>query len=59
MSEENKNEKKRGYGPNDNFVGNTYSSIDMLLEEGSRARMKQRAEKIKNAPILVIPSNIK
>jgi hypothetical protein len=59
MSEENKNEKKRGYGPDDNFIGSTCSSIDMLLEEGTRARMKQRAERLKNAPILVIPSNIK
>jgi hypothetical protein len=58
MSEEKK-EKRRGYGPDDNFIGGTCSSIDAILEEGSKARMKQRAEKLKNAPILVIPSNIK
>jgi hypothetical protein len=59
MNEENKNEKNRGYEPEYNFIEGTYSSIDMLLEEGSKARIQQREEKLNNSPIFEIPSNIK
>ena len=58
MSEENKKEKKRGYGPDDNYYSPT-NSIDAILEAGPRERARQRAEKLKNTPILVIPTNIK
>ena len=58
MSEENNNSKKRGYGPDDNYYSPT-NSIDAILEAGSRERARQRTEKLKNTPILVIPTNIK
>lgn len=58
MSKENKNEKRRGYGPDDNYYSPT-NSIDAILEAGSRERARLRAEKLKNTPILSIPSNIK